>query len=62
MPYPTQVTLFHDQTEETDGDRSAQREGWPAGANPPGARTLAQALGQLAQGSDATASAKHHPA
>ncbi|WGI20377.1 mechanosensitive ion channel family protein [Amylibacter sp. IMCC11727] len=31
MPYPTQVHLFHDQTEETDGDRSKQREGWPAG-------------------------------
>ncbi|KIN75247.1 MscS Mechanosensitive ion channel [Sulfitobacter noctilucae] len=31
MPYPTQVHLFHDQTEETDGDRAKQREGWPAG-------------------------------
>lgn len=31
MPYPTQVQLWHDQTEATDGDRSAQREGWPAG-------------------------------
>ncbi len=31
MPYPTQVHLFHDQTEETDGDRERQREGWPAG-------------------------------
>lgn len=31
MPYPTQVHLFHDQTEETDGDRKLQREGWPAG-------------------------------
>ena len=31
MPYPTQVHLFHDQTEETDGNRRAQREGWPAG-------------------------------
>ena len=30
MPYDTQVQLFHDQTEETDGDRDAQREGWPA--------------------------------
>lgn len=30
LPYPTQVMLFHDQTEETDGDRKAQREGWPA--------------------------------
>lgn len=31
LPYPTQQILFHDQTEETDGDRSRQREGWPAG-------------------------------
>jgi len=31
MPYPTQVVLFHDQTEDTDGDRKRQREGWPAG-------------------------------
>lgn len=29
MPYPTQVILMHNQTESTDGDRSAQREGWP---------------------------------
>lgn len=31
MPYPTQVNLWHDQTEATDGDRRTQREGWPAG-------------------------------
>lgn len=30
MPYDTRVHLIHDQTEETDGDRNAQREGWPA--------------------------------
>lgn len=30
MPYNTNVELHHDQTEETDGDRSSQREGWPA--------------------------------
>ena len=30
QPYPTQVVLFHDQTEEWDGVRSKQREGWPA--------------------------------
>lgn len=30
LPYPTQVMLFHDQTEDADGDRSRQREGWPA--------------------------------
>ncbi|WP_235919353.1 mechanosensitive ion channel family protein [Aureimonas psammosilenae] len=29
MPFPTQVMLFHDQTEETDGMRGQQREGWP---------------------------------
>ncbi|WP_013334681.1 mechanosensitive ion channel family protein [Gloeothece verrucosa] len=33
LPFPTQQILFHDQTEETDGDRSRQREGWPAGKN-----------------------------
>ncbi len=31
QPYPTQVHLFHDQTEDWDGDRKRQREGWPAG-------------------------------
>ncbi len=30
MPYETQVHLFHDQTEEEEGNRSKQREGWPA--------------------------------
>ena len=29
MPFPTQQILFHDQTEEADGDRTRQREGWP---------------------------------
>jgi small-conductance mechanosensitive channel len=29
MPFPTQQILFHDQTEDEDGDRSRQREGWP---------------------------------
>ncbi len=31
LPYPTTQLLFHDQTEETDGDRRKQREGWPPG-------------------------------
>lgn len=35
LPLPTQQVLFHDQTEETDGDRTRQREGWPARANNP---------------------------
>jgi hypothetical protein len=35
LPFPTQQVLLHDQTEEADGDRAAQREGWPArGRNP----------------------------
>jgi small-conductance mechanosensitive channel len=29
LPFPTTQILFHDQTEETDGDRARQREGWP---------------------------------
>jgi small conductance mechanosensitive channel len=35
LPFPTRTILFHDQTEETDGDRRRQREGWPAGEDPP---------------------------
>jgi small-conductance mechanosensitive channel len=36
LPFPTMQVLFHDQTEETDGDRTRQREGWPAaGRNDP---------------------------
>jgi len=35
IPFPTQLVLWHDQTEETDGDRRKQREGWPSGDNPP---------------------------
>ena len=31
MPFPTQQILWHDQTEATDGNRAAQREGWPTG-------------------------------
>ena len=30
LPFPTQQILFHDQTEDRDGDRRTQREGWPA--------------------------------
>lgn len=40
LPFPTRVVLFHDQTEETDGDRTRQREGWPAGTRPPKARHM----------------------
>jgi len=30
MPYDTKVHLLHDQTESSDGERNAQREGWPS--------------------------------
>ena len=50
LPYPTQQILFHDQTEETDGDRSRQREGWPAGKGEvPPARSIAGAMLRRAQ-------------
>lgn len=44
LPFPTQVTLWHDQTDETDGDRARQREGWPVSGTPPKSRTIAEAL------------------
>ena len=40
LPFPSQQILVHDQTEATDGDRAHQREGWPAGDNPPEPRPL----------------------
>lgn len=47
MPYPTQVVLFHDQTEEVDGNRAEQREGWPAGKGKvPRTRRIADALSE----------------
>lgn len=49
LPFPTQQMLFHDQTEETDGDRRRQREGWPASqGDVPSARGVAAASGGLA--------------
>ena len=43
LPYPTTQILFHDQTEEADGDRTQQREGWPAaGREVPRARWRVQ--------------------
>ncbi len=50
LPYPTRQILFHDQTEETDGDRSRQREGWPAGNKKvPKPRSISGSLKRLAQ-------------
>ncbi|MBD2314067.1 mechanosensitive ion channel family protein [Desertifilum sp. FACHB-1129] len=48
LPFPTQQILFHDQTEETDGDRSRQREGWPPGdGEVPKPRSIGGSLKQL---------------
>ncbi len=44
LPFPVTTMLFHDQTDETDGDRQRQREGWPAGADPPKPGNLPRAL------------------
>lgn len=52
LPFPTQQILFHDQTEETDGDRTSQREGWPvAKGNNPKPRRISSSLQQLVKGS-----------
>lgn len=42
LPFPTNVVLFHDQTEAIDGIRAQQREGWPTGADDPKPRHLNQ--------------------
>jgi len=50
LPYPTRQILFHDQTEETDGNRARQREGWPAGNNQvPKPGSISGSLRRLAQ-------------
>lgn len=49
LPFPTQQILFHDQTEATDGDRTQQREGWPAGnGKVPQSRSISSSLKHLA--------------
>ncbi len=58
LPFPTQQVLFHDQTEETDGDRNQQREGWPVkkDGSGPKAQSLAKSIERLvASNSDRSA-------
>ncbi|WP_244556769.1 mechanosensitive ion channel family protein [Fulvimarina manganoxydans] len=38
MPFDTKVLLFHDQSEEIDGIRGRQREGWPKPTSGPAPR------------------------
>ena len=54
LPFPTQQILFHDQTEATDGDRTKQREGWPAGDDPPEPGNIPRALGEMQRGDGAS--------
>lgn len=35
LPFPTTQLLFHDQTEDSDGQRRRQREGWPSRGDDP---------------------------
>ncbi|MEL7071275.1 MAG: mechanosensitive ion channel family protein [Cyanobacteria bacterium J06581_3] len=51
LPFPTQQILFHDQTEETDGDRANQREGWPVvpDSTPPRPLSAARAVLTMAK-------------
>jgi small conductance mechanosensitive channel len=39
LPFPTSIMLVHDQTEDTDGDRARQREGWPTTGRDPKPRS-----------------------
>ena len=56
LPYPTRVVLFHDQTDEHDGDRRKQREGWPAGdGDVPRSARMADALRERARRDDTSA-------
>ena len=43
LPFPTSQVLWHDQTEEIDGDRNRQREGWPSRADKKNPRSMARA-------------------
>jgi small conductance mechanosensitive channel len=49
LPFTTYQVLFHDQSEEADGDRQRQREGWPGGNHQaPRPRSIAGSLNRLA--------------
>ena len=61
LPFPTQQILFHDQTEETDGDRARQREGWPVSkTDNPKSRKIAAALQQLARNRNSNSDSNGH--
>jgi small conductance mechanosensitive channel len=49
LPYPTSQVLWHDQTEEIDGDRNRQREGWPSRADKKNPRSMVRARYDLSK-------------
>ncbi len=50
LPFPTQQILFHDQTEDSDGNRARQREGWPAGSGEvPKSRRISDSIRHFAE-------------
>ncbi|MGI8747461.1 MAG: mechanosensitive ion channel family protein [Deinococcus sp.] len=49
LPMPTQQVLLHDQTEADDGERTKQREGWPARKTNPPSRQVLQREAALAE-------------
>lgn len=55
MPFETNMLLFHDQTDELDGVRGKQREGWPApkdGSGPQPVRVSREGRGKPISGPD----------
>ncbi len=54
LPFPTQQVLIHDQTEQTDGDRAAQREGWPGLPHAGNPRPRAEASAGLSRSDGGT--------
>lgn len=59
LPFPTQQVLFHDQTEESDGDRGRQREGWPAGTGTAAVPRAGKVSDAIRTFSEATARPAH---
>jgi small conductance mechanosensitive channel len=63
LPFPTRQVLFHDQTEEADGDRGSQREGWPAarGGDAPRSRRLGEVVAEALRRSPSAAAMRREP-
>lgn len=49
LPFPTQQIFLHEQTEETDRDRTSVREGWAGSGEVPQSQSIGGSLRKLAQ-------------